>query len=304
MNNTMPFPSNADTVPAQARSLWFVAWAIVVLLTVPQIILGAFMRQDIAWLGPARLILLAAVFGLSFVWPLIRPLRRLAFIFLVIYSVEGWFFSTLLPQSQFYIDLFGGNGNLALFGERLMRIGASLVMLLVLLGMGLKRQDFFLAVGNLKATAEPEKWGVPRKPETWPGFSLRYALIIITLLLVFMVPALQPSLSNLSLGLVLFAAICALMNAIAEEFLYRCALLPQVLPLFGKARSMILVAVWFGIGHYFGVPTGITGVLFTGFAGWVFAKSMLETGGIVWPLFMHFVADFTVYLVILLAGGF
>src|SRR5690606_38950079 len=110
--------------------------------------------------------------------------------------------------------------------------------------------------------------------------------------------------SNLSIGLVLFAAVCALMNAFAEEFLYRSALLPQVLPLFGKGASLILVAAWFGIGHYFGVPTGITGVILTTIAGWVFAKSMVETRGMTCPLFMHFISDFTIYVVILLAGGF
>jgi membrane protease YdiL (CAAX protease family) len=210
----------------------------------------------------------------------------------------------MLPQSQFYADVFGGSENLAFFGERLMRIGATLVMLLVLLAMGLKRRDFFLTVGNLKAVAEPERWGVPRKPETWPGFGGRYALIIVTLLLVFMVPALQPSLNNLSVELVLFAALCALMNAFAEEFLYRSALLPQVLPLFGKGASLILVAAWFGISHYFGVPMGITGVILATIGGWIFAKGMVETRGMGWPLLLHFVSDFTIYVVMLLGGGF
>ena len=70
----------------------------------------------------------------------------------------------LVPQSQLFTDVFGGNVNSAFFGERLMRVGATLVMLLVLLGMGLKRQDFFLKVGNHKAVAEPERWCIPRKP--------------------------------------------------------------------------------------------------------------------------------------------
>jgi membrane protease YdiL (CAAX protease family) len=277
---------------------------LVLVLTLPEIILRAFMYVDTSWMLPARIGLLVILLALTFVWTFIRPLRGLTLIFLVIYGVEGWFFGTLLPHSQIYPQVFGGDPNLAFFGERLMRIGASLVMLLVLMGMGLKRQDFFLTVGNLTATAEPEKWGVPRKPEIWLGFSLRYAVIIVTILLIFMVPAMQPSLSNLSVGLVLFAAVCALMNAFAEEFLYRSALLPQVLPLFGKGASLILLASWFGMGHYFGVPSGVTGVILVAIGGWVFAKSMVETRGMVWPLFMHFVSDFTVYMVILLAGGF
>ncbi len=304
MHEPIAVPGSSTQVAGNQRNLLFAAWAIVLLLTVPQIILGAVMGQDTDWLSQARIVLLAAIFALSFVWPYIRPLRGLALVFLVIYGVEGWFFLTVIPQSQLYASVFDSNPNLAFFGERLLRIGASLVMLLVLLGMGLKRQDFFLTLGNLKAVAEPEKWGVPRKPETWPGFSLRYAVIIVVLFLLFMVPAMQPSLSNLSVGLVLFAALCAVLNAFAEEFLYRSALLPQVLPLFGKGASMILVASWFGIGHYFGVPSGSAGVILVTIGGWIFAKSMIETQGMGWALFLHFVSDFTVYLIILLAGGF
>ena len=304
MHEPIAVLGSSTQVAGNHRRLLYAAWGIVLLLTMPQIILGGFMGQDIAWLSPARIVFLAAFFALTFVWLPVRPLRKLALIFLIVYGVEAWFFLTLLPQSQLYIDVFGGNANLLFFGERLMRICASLVMLLVLLSMGLKRQDFFLTLGNLKAVAEPEKWGIPRKPETWPGFSLRYAVIIVVLFLLFMVPAMQPSLSNLSVGLVLFAALCAVMNAFAEEFLYRSALLPQVLPLFGKGASMILVASWFGIGHYFGVPSGSAGVILVTIGGWIFAKSMIETQGMGWALFLHFVSDFTVYLIILLAGGF
>lgn len=304
MSETISVSTGSTQPIAGRRTLLYAAWAIVLALTVPEIILRGFMQVDTSWMLPVRIGFLAILTALTFTWSSIRPLRGLALIFLVIYGVEGWFFGTLLPQSQFYTNLFSDNTNLAFFGERLMRVGATLVMLLVLLGMGLKRQDFFLTVGNLKAVTEAERWGIPRKPETWPGFSIRYALIIVTILLVFMIPALRPSLSNLSVGLVLFAALCALMNAFAEEFLYRSALLPQVLPLFGKGASLILVAGWFGIGHYFGVPTGITGVILTTIGGWVFAKAMVETRGMGWSLFLHFVSDFTVYMVILLAGGF
>jgi membrane protease YdiL (CAAX protease family) len=304
MRESISLPASSTQMTGKRHPLLYAAGALVLALTVPEIILRGFIQVDTSWMLPARVGLLIALLGLTFAWPSIRPLRRLTLIFLVIYGVESWFFGTWLPQSQFYADVFGSNANLAFFGERLMRIGATLVMLLVLLAMGLKRQDFFLTVGNLKAVAEPERWGIPRKPETWPGFGGRYALIIVTLFLLFMVPSVKPSLSNLSVGLVLFAAVCALMNAFAEEFLYRSALLPQVLPLFGKGASLILVAAWFGIGHYFGVPQGLTGVILATIGGWIFAKGMVETRGMGWPLFLHFASDFTVYLVFLLAGGF
>ena len=285
------------------RPLLWAAWGIVLLIMVPEIVLRGFMQLDTPWMAPARLGLLAALLALGFVWRPLRPLRGFVLILLVVYFVEGWFFLTFLPQTGAYQNLVGGDPNLAFFGERLLRIGAVGVMLPVLLVMGLKPREFFLRIGNLRAAALPEKWGVPRKQETWTGFSLRFVVIIAVLLSAFMIPALQPSLDNLSIGLVLFAALCALLNAFAEEFLYRSALLPQVLPVLGKGRALLLVAAWFGLGHFFAVPSGITGVILTAFGGWVFAKSMVETEGLFWPVFMHWGSDFTIYLIMLLAGA-
>jgi membrane protease YdiL (CAAX protease family) len=177
------------------------------------------------------------------------------------------------------------------------------VMLVVLLAMGLRRRDLFLAVGDVRATAEPTRRWIPRKREPWTKFGRNYAIISVGLLLLFLIPALKPSLADFSVGLLLFAAVCAAMNSFVEEFLYRSALIPQVLPLFGKGATLLLVSGWFGLAHYFGVPNGLTGVLLAGIGGWFFAKSMIETRGIAWAWFLHFLADFTVYLVLLLAGG-
>ena len=176
-------------------------------------------------------------------------------------------------------------------------------MLFVLRLMGLSRPDFYLAVGDLKATAVPTRRWIPRQPEPWTTLGRNYAIISVGLLLLFMIPDLQPSLAGLSIGLLLFAATCAAMNAFAEEFLYRSALIPQLLPRFGKSETLLLVAGWFGMAHYFGVPGGLAGVLLAAVGGWFFTKSMIETRGMAWAWFLHFLADFTVYLVLLLAGG-
>lgn len=290
------------TSPTNRPQLW-AAWGIVLLIMLPEIVLRGFMQLDTPWIAPTRLVLLAALLALGFVWQPLRPLRGFVLILLVVYFVEGWFFLGVVPQSGAYQNLVSGDPNRAFFGERLLRIGAVGVMLPVLLVMGLTPREFFLRIGNLRAAALPEKWGVPRKPETWTGFSLRFVVIIGVILSLFMIPALQPSLDNLSIGLVLFAALCALLNAFAEEFLYRAALLPQVLPVLGKGRSLLLVAAWFGLGHYFAVPSGSAGVILTAFGGWVFAKSMVETEGMFWPVFMHWGSDFTIYLIMLLAGA-
>jgi membrane protease YdiL (CAAX protease family) len=282
-------------------TLLYLAWAIVLLLTVPEIIVHAFMGIDTSWMLAARITLLAASVGLTFAWSVIRPLRGMLVVFLVIYTVEAGVFLTAVPDSRIYQDAIGHDANVAFLGERLLRIGAVLVMLVVLLGMGLRRHDFYLAVGDVRATAEPMR--IPSHPEPWTRFGRNYAIISVGLLLAFLIPALQPSLAELSIGLVVFAAVCAVLNSFAEEFLYRAALIPHVLPLFGKSATLLLLPVWFGLAHWFGVPNGLTGVALAAVGGWFFTRSMIETRGIAWAWFLHFLADFTVYLVLLLAGG-
>jgi membrane protease YdiL (CAAX protease family) len=194
----------------------------------------------------ARIGLLAGSFALTFVWPLIRPLRGMLVVFLVIYVVEAWLFLTAIPQSQIYRDAVGDDTNLAFIAERLMRIGAVVVMFVVLLLMGFRRRDLYLAVGDLRATATPTRLKIPHRPEPWTTFGRNYAIISVGLLLFFLIPALQPSLAQFTVGVLLFAAVCAAMNSFAEEFLYRSALIPQVLPLFGKGATLMLVPAWFG----------------------------------------------------------
>jgi membrane protease YdiL (CAAX protease family) len=303
LNDDGSLALNVSQETDRAR-LWTLVWLIVLLLTVPEIILRAFMQVDTAWMLSARLILLTGIIVLSSVIGWSRPLRGFALVLLVIYAAES-FFLALIPQSDLYQNIFGGSANLLFFGERLLRIGTVLVMLLVLLGMGLRPRDFYLALGRLNATAEADnRLHIPPKAEPWTRFGRNFGIISIAILLFFMLPAIKPTLGNFSLGLLIFAAVCAAINAFAEEFLYRCALLPQLLPFVSKNRTLALVAIWFGLAHYFGIPSGITGVLITALGGWIFAKSMVETRGIGWAWLLHFLSDFTIYLLILLAGGF
>lgn len=285
------------------RSHLRLAWAIVLLLTVPEIVLGAFLQMDVWWMTGARIALLVGSLGLSVAWPTIKPLRGMLVVFLVIYAVEGWLFLTVLPATPAYVDAVGGDASLAFLAERVSRLGAVVVMIVVLLAMGLRRRDFYLAVGDIRATAEPSARWVPRRPEPWTRFGRNYAIISVGLLLLFLIPSFGPSIAGATPGIVVFAAACAAMNAFAEEFLYRAALIPQVLPIIGKGSTLLLLPVWFGLAHWFGVPSGLTGVILAAIGGWFFAKSMIETRGIVWAWLLHFLADFTVYLVLLLSGA-
>jgi len=50
-----------------------------------------------------------------------------------------------------------------------------------------------------------------------------------------------------------------------------------------------------GIGHYFGVPYGVVGVIMASFLGWMLGKAMLETRGFFWAWLIHFVQDVLIF---------
>jgi len=63
----------------------------------------------------------------------------------------------------------------------------------------------------------------------------------------------------------------------------------------GKQQSLLLMAVYFGVGHFYGVPYGVIGVLMAAFLGWILGKSMLETRGLWWAWLIHFVQDVLIF---------
>ena len=88
--------------------------------------------------------------------------------------------------------------------------------------------------------------------------------------------------------LLLAILLLAAMNAFSEEMGYRAPQLTTSFEAVGEDQAMLLAAAFFGIGHYYGVPYGIIGVVMAGFLGWLLSKSMLETKSfslaVVYPL--------------------
>ena len=92
-----------------------------------------------------------------------------------------------------------------------------------------------------------------------------------------------------------WALATATLNAANEEFQFRCvplAHLRNVLPL---RESVWLTAIFFGLAHYFGQPSGWLGVAMATVAGFIWGKSMLETRGVAWALGIHFVQDLVIF---------
>ena len=59
-------------------------------------------------------------------------------------------------------------------------------------------------------------------------------------------------------------------------------LLARLAPVVGTGQALLVTSTLFGIGHWFGHPSGASGVLMAGFAGYVWGRSVLDTRGFFW----------------------
>jgi uncharacterized protein len=84
-------------------------------------------------------------------------------------------------------------------------------------------------------------------------------------------------------------------NAWSEEIFSRFVI---VAGLDGKLKPDTICwisAIIFGLPHFFGTPSGIFGVITSGFLGWLLAKSVIETKGLGWALLIHFLQDLVIF---------
>jgi hypothetical protein len=89
--------------------------------------------------------------------------------------------------------------------------------------------------------------------------------------------------------------LAAAMNAFNEEMTYKASFLSVLEEPVGKTQALLLMAAFFGIFHFYGIPYGIIGVIMASFLGWILGKSMLETRGFFWAWFIHFLQDVMIF---------
>ena len=171
------------------------------------------------------------------------------------------------------------------------------MLLIYLLLLGRKRKDFFLIKGNIKAMVEPSKLIGMKKPEPWTRIGSIFAIIFIGGTLTFLILTSPPSLIAFInvVPLIPITVLIAAINAFNEEFTLRAAPLSELWQSLGKKQALLITTIYFGLGHYYGVPNGIIGVLLSAFLGWFLGKSLLETRGFFWAWFIHFLPDIVIF---------
>jgi hypothetical protein len=234
---------------------------------------------------------------LTFVWSDVRALRPFFILFLVLIAVE-WFVFTKVDQLPFYQDWLGNPSfNVYMLAEQSLRLLVTLSIIAVLFLLKKRASAFFLTRGNTSAPAEPVKWMGIKEGENWNKLGPLFALIISSGTLAFLILAGRPPVDLVIRALPFLPAIliAAALNAFNEEMTYKASFLSVLEDVVGKHHSLWLMAAYFGIGHFYGVPYGVVGVVMAGFLGWFLGKSMLETRGLWWAWFIHFWQDVLIF---------
>jgi len=278
------------------RSLVVVAWTTTLLVsTLPDIL-----WQELRGVSPPRLMgvkvaFLLIVLGATFAWKPGRPLRS----YLTMLGTLLVFGTVLqnLGEMSFWQSRFVGSFRSTMLGTQLLRVALALIMITVLLALGYRRRQCFLIRGDLKAPAGRVRWLGIDESTPWHHLAPIAAVLIGLGTLTFLVIGTRPGLSMIGRVVPALPAVLLLaaMNAFGEEVSYRATLLAPLGQAIGNTHALILTAVFFGIGHFYGVPYGVVGVVMATFLGWFLGKAMLETRGLLWPWFIHFVQDVLIF---------
>lgn len=276
------------------------AWVVMLLISdLPDILVEAQLRYIPDWFFAGKIGVLLIALGLSLVWRSLRPLWQYVVVLLVFFlslGASNWLGDTLWWRRRFPVEQVSFLRSYQ--GFYLRDTGVALMVIASLWLMKGKRRAFFLTGGRLDAPIEPVPWLGIGKGESWRVFGWIFAVVAGVVVLVPTVIALDPSAAMLRRALPLLPAVLLLaaINAFTEEVYFRTSLLSTLQTSVGKTNALLISMVFFGLAHYlYGSPPGLIGAAMTGFLAYLLGKSILETKGLFWAWFIHFVPDVVIF---------
>jgi membrane protease YdiL (CAAX protease family) len=276
------------------------AWIVVVLVSaLPTVILQELFKRQVS--PDERAILALAVIAAGFlaalVWKPLRGLIPFLILFTVLIVVQ-WLVYNRIDTLPFYRRwLSNPSFNVYMLAEQSLNLLVTLAMIATLFLMGKKRQDFYLTKGDTSAPSEEVRWLGIKNGERWNKLGWVMAFFISLGTLAFLIIAGRPPLDIVVRALPFLPAVllAAALNAFNEEMTYKASFLSVLESPVSPRQALYMVAFFFGVGHFYGVPYGVIGVILATFLGWFLAKSMQETRGLFWAWFIHFLQDVWIF---------
>lgn len=292
--------ATAVPAPGEARLVPVVAWgAVLATSLLPTVVAQELFGQTVTLgmraavaLAVGAAVLLAAV-GI----PGLRVLRPLIAVLVTLVGGQ-WLVFGVLGAADWIVALTG-SPSFAVYmpAEVLLNLLVTGAMLAVLGLVHRDRRAFFLARGDLSAPAAPIRWLAVRPGDRWLETGRNLTLGISLGTLAFLVLSGTPTSGLATAALPAMPAIlfAAALNAFNEEVSYKASILSVLDAPIGRREALRMVAAYFGIAHFYGVPYGLVGVALAWFLGWILARSMAETRGMGWAWFIHFVQDVLIF---------
>ena len=285
---------------SKPKALIVTAWIFLLLASnLPRIILQEvfdFQVSSDLGSGIAAVVVLSGL-ALTFIWGAVRSLRPFFILFSVLVGAE-WFVFTKVDQLSFY-KAWSANPsfNVLMLADQSLRLMVTLLIIAALFILKKNRSAFFLVKGDTNALTEPVNWMGIKRGERWKQVGRNFSVILSLGTLTFLILAGRPPLDIVLRALPFLPAIliAAMLNAFNEEMTYKASFLSVLEDVVGRKHALWLMAAYFGIGHFYGIPYGVVGVLMAGFLGWFLGKSMLETRGLWWAWFIHFWQDVLIF---------
>jgi hypothetical protein len=216
----------------------------------------------------------------------------------------------LIYLSPFWQQAFNMNSFIGYFGGSIaLKVIGVIPVIGILLALFKSPKAVYITKGDFSVKADEIKWlGIKRDTIRWGKLAILSAVLIsfgTILLTVFTVTGSSANLNTENLikyfpCVLVFAAL----NSLSEGIVYRSAILGSLKNVLPKHQTMIVAALIFGMGHYYGAPSGIVGVAMSGLLGWYLCRSMYETKGFATSWIIHFMQDVVIFSTILLLGNY
>jgi len=282
-----------------------IAWVAVIGSTLPEIIWKESGHSvSFSFIAIETVVLLAAAVAVC-ASPRIRGLSRFLFAIAALNFAWSWVVPVLAETSFVRALSDSASWGARFFIARALTLSGAILVSLTLIGSRLTRRELFLNAGNLAAPAEPIRFLGIRQPISWTWFGPGLLLVFGLALAPFLYLTMHPDFSASERILRLFPWMIAVsaLNAASEEYQFRNVLLAHLRNVFSAPETALLTAAYFGLGHYYGQPSGVLGVLMAGFAGWIWARSMIETRGFFWAFTTHMVQDIIIFAFLVMSAA-
>jgi len=158
--------------------------------------------------------------------------------------------------------------------------------------------NLLFSIGNISAPADPVAWFGIGSNRSWLFAGLYLSVIITMGTLTFVYLQFR----NLKVSIVEalpyigWVLLFSLTNSFSEEAIFRLGIISPAIDSIDASHIALISAVIFGLAHFSGMPHGLIGMFMASFLGWFLAKSVIETQGIFWAWFIHFIQDFIIYI--------